>query len=247
MEGPFRLMLDEGPSCVAVAAVVRIRQIATKQRDDGVVNADNNLLPDPSALREILGTSICTISDLLKCPCTLCKPHGKRSNPGWDKSIERSLEKDGGINALTVLLLSGCLFALRDFNDHDSEEGGTLSSFLDRLEKANTLGPVFDGDDPRARLLRPLGLEIDLEAATDIFLRAVRSKLWLVRIPFFRPKGQLVKFMEKQNMPFLGERAIPGLGVRLNKKYVSFRLAEGYTVPELGVSKHAAFSALILD
>ena len=82
-------------------------------------NDDADLLPTLARLRQAFPTpeSHINIQDFLSCTCELCRPqHGALEDDDRESQLSHEiLRSDEHLKAFVTLVLSGCLFALREF------------------------------------------------------------------------------------------------------------------------------------
>ena len=221
---------------------------AREESHDDLTTDDNNLLPTPSSLR-LAFASRDVVVEILRCRCeALCGPLWSRYTGREDSELAQTVHKliasdQNKLNALAVLTLSGCTFALREFVHSDC---GTIEEFLSALHIHGDSGvsdagsreeDETDDNGLRIRLFRRLCSSGLLEGETvsslaTKFVESVRAKVWLFRIRQFSISGQLVSIgtARRHNMPFIQERQLPG--ARLNRRYLRFKIADGYALSE---------------
>lgn len=256
----LKIALEVGCKSAAGTANANVRRHAVKKNEprrasnaqegshDDLTTDDSNLLPTPSSLK-LAFASREVVSEILRCRCeVLCGPLWSRYTAREDGELAQTVHKlvasdQNKLNALAVMTLSGCTFALREFVHSDC---GTIEEFLSALHVHEDSGvsdagsreeDESDENGLRIRLFRRLyssGL-MDGETVASLamkFVESVRAKIWLFRIRQFSVSGQLVSIgtARRHNMPFVQERQLPG--VRLNRRYLKFKIADGYALSE---------------
>lgn len=196
---------------------------------------DEGLIFTLRVIKNVLGDGK-TIDALLRCACVPCREHNPESEETRARESRHLRQSDDGkFQAIAVLVLSNCLYALRSFL---RSKLLTITAYVDQLDNdrsgLNLRGGLFDP------LMHSASRKEDREARAKILshelTKSIRAKIWLVEIPSFDEDGgaRIQDVTKKSSLPFVGEsfiRTVP------QKQFSSFMIADGYVdPPQLSVS-----------
>lgn len=256
----LKIALQVGCKSAEGTANANIRRHAIKKNEprrasdaregshEDLMTDDSNLLPTPPSLR-LAFASKDVVLEILRCRCeALCGPLWSRYTAKEDDELAQTVHRliasdQNKLSVLAILTFSGCTFALREFVHSDCSTIDEFLSSLNAQEDSGVSEAGSRGEDEseenelRIRLLQRLitsGL-IDGETVASLatkFSESIRAKTWLFRIRQFSVSGHMVSIgtSRRHNMPFVEERQLSG--ARLNRRYLKFKIADGYALSE---------------
>jgi hypothetical protein len=175
----------------------------------------SHILPTSARLKAAVARDD-RFGDRVRCQCELCESH---SMPRTTAISGIDLSNEDSLKELAIILLCGCLFALKKFLYHRSEPGSTVFDFAEEVRRVpgmlfHTASPSFIAVECDHVWWRDGRLFVDLCALckAKAFRAAVYLKKRITWIPMLERTGNVVSY-DNRNIPFI--REVPALRERI--------------------------------